>query len=110
MKFARSAMLVEICFVFTLAIVLAGCSGGGGGDVSRSVSQTGVPNISNVVANVVSPTSVTITWTTDTATTSQVDFGTTVSYGSSSPTSSSMVTSHSVTLTSLTSGVTYHFR
>jgi hypothetical protein len=47
-----------------------------------------------------SPFSVTITWTTDLASDSRVEYGPTPAYGSLSPLYSSLVTSHTVTLTS----------
>jgi len=53
---------------------------------------------------------VTITWTTDKPTTSQVDYGATTAYGSSSPLYGSLVTAHTVTINGLTPGTTFHFR
>src|SRR5262249_43380840 len=41
---------------------------------------------------------------------SQVDYGTTVSYGSSSPLNPALVTSHSVALSGLTPSTLYHYR
>ena len=55
-------------------------------------------------------TTATITWTTAVPANSQITYGTTTSYGSSSALNSSLVTTHSVTLTSLTAGTTYHYR
>ena len=52
----------------------------------------------------------TITWTTNEASTSQVDYGLTISYGSSSPLDATLVTSHSVALSGLTAGTLYHYR
>ena len=72
-------------------------------------TTSGPPAISNVQATGVTATSATITWTTDTASDSKVDYGLTTSYGSQA-TSASQVTSHSVTLTGLTAGTTYHFK
>ena len=55
-------------------------------------------------------TTATITWTTAVPANSQVAYGTTTSYGSSSALNSNLVTTHSVTLTSLAAGTTYHYR
>ncbi len=55
-------------------------------------------------------TTATITWTTAVPATSQIAYGTTSSYGSSSALNSKLVTAHSTTLTSLTAGTTYHYR
>jgi hypothetical protein len=51
----------------------------------------------------------TVSWVTNEASNSRVDYGLTGSYGSNS-TNASYVTSHSVTLTGLTATTTYHYR
>jgi hypothetical protein len=68
------------------------------------------PVISNVTATSITSTGATITWTTDVASTSQVNYGLTAGYGSSTPVNSTMVTSHSVTLGSLTPNTLYHYQ
>jgi phosphatidylserine/phosphatidylglycerophosphate/cardiolipin synthase-like enzyme len=55
-------------------------------------------------------TSATIYWTTNTASTSVVEYGTTTSYGSAVGDSSSLVTDHAITLPGLTPGTVYHYR
>ncbi len=55
-------------------------------------------------------TTATITWTTVVPANSQIAYGTTTNYGSSSALNSNLVTAHSATLTSLTAGTTYHYR
>ena len=55
-------------------------------------------------------TTATITWTTAVPANSQITYGTTTSYGSSSALNSNLVTTHSAALTSLTAGTTYHYR
>jgi hypothetical protein len=67
------------------------------------------PVISAVAATSITGTSATITWKTDQASSSLVNYGTTSAYGSSSGLNSALSTSHSVTLGGLTSGVTYDF-
>src|SRR5262249_45901270 len=52
----------------------------------------------------------TITWTTDVNSDSQVEYGTTGSYGSSSTLDSTLVTSHSVVLSGLQASTLYHYR
>ena len=66
------------------------------------------PVISNIVTTP-SSTSATITWTTNELATSRVDYGLADTYGSfvSDPT---LVTSHSIQLTGLSSSITYHFK
>ena len=68
------------------------------------------PTITGVGANNITGTSATINWTTSQPATSQVQYGPTTSYGSSTPVDSSLVTTHSQNLTGLTPGVTYHYR
>lgn len=55
-------------------------------------------------------TSAAITWTTNIAADSQVEYGPTAAYGSSSSLDSAAVTEHAVTLTGLTAGTLYHYR
>jgi len=70
------------------------------------------PVISNIAVTAISETSATITWTTDEISDSAVDFdsdaaGTPYAQTTTDP---SQVISHSVVLTGLTVGTTYHFR
>jgi hypothetical protein len=67
------------------------------------------PTISNVAATV-SASAATITWTTDTAADSQVEYGNTASYGLSSVLNPALVILHSVTLSGLSATTTYHYR
>jgi hypothetical protein len=67
------------------------------------------PVITSVTATNITGTSATITWTTSEPSTSQVNYGTTTGYGSSSILNATLVTSHSVTLSGLTPGVTYDY-
>ena len=64
--------------------------------------------ISAITANSIASSTETITWTTDEAANSQVNFGTTTGYGSASS-SAALVTSHSITLTGLAASTTYEF-
>jgi peptidoglycan hydrolase-like protein with peptidoglycan-binding domain len=68
------------------------------------------PNISSISVSAITSTSTTIAWATDESASSQVQYGTDTSYGSESSFSSSLVTSHSVILSSLSAGTTYHYR
>ncbi len=65
--------------------------------------------ISDVAAQCTSATSASITWTTNQPATSQVAYGTTTEYGSSSALDSSLLTSHTVNLSGLEPSTTYHF-
>ncbi len=68
------------------------------------------PIISSVVATSTSSTAALITWTTNEASDSQIEYGTTLGLGSLSTLDSSLVTSHSFTLSSLIASTTYYYR
>ena len=83
---------------------LAACSGsnnGGGGGTEVMISGASV--------STVTATSATVSWTTNVSASSLVAYGTTTAYGLnvSDPT---LVTSHSLTLNSLTCNTTYHYQ
>jgi hypothetical protein len=65
------------------------------------------PAISDVSVSSTTESGATITWTTDTPASSQVNYGTTTSYGSSSAYDGTPKTSHSVALTGLDEITTY---
>jgi phosphodiesterase/alkaline phosphatase D-like protein len=68
------------------------------------------PVISEVTATGITATSATIIWTTDEPATSQVDYGTRRTYGSTTPEDATLVTEHRVTLTGLVPKTTYYYR
>jgi hypothetical protein len=67
------------------------------------------PVISSISVGTLSDVGVTITWTTNDAATSTVNYGLTTGYGTAS-TSAVSTTSHSISLTGLTAGTLYHFQ
>jgi hypothetical protein len=75
---------------------------------SITVNVENPPIISSISATP-STTTVLVTWTTNTSASSSVKYGLTTSYGSSA-TSSTLVTSHSITLSGLTNGQAYHYQ
>jgi hypothetical protein len=77
--------------------------GGGGAIVAAA------PAISAVSAAGLSATGATIGWTTDQASDSQVVYGPTSAYGSSSALNATLTTSHSVALSGLAAGTAYHY-
>src|SRR3989441_2597945 len=77
--------------------------------VSVTVDNT-PPIISSVSAFNISSSQATITWATNQASDSQVEYGLTTAYGSSTPLNSSLLTAHAVTLTGLQATTTYHYR
>ena len=68
------------------------------------------PVISGVASSSVTASGATITWTTDEASDSQVEYGTSTAYGSSTALVPSLVTSHSQALSGLAAGTLYHVR
>ncbi len=70
------------------------------------------PTVSQVSVAASTPVSATIIWSSSEPTSSQVEYGTTTSYGSTSSESdtATRVISHSVAITGLTPGNTVHFR
>lgn len=68
------------------------------------------PVISDVLAGGRTSSSAVITWTTDVTSSSQVHYGTTLSYGQSTPLDQTLTTSHQVVLSGLTPDTQYHYR
>jgi Domain of unknown function (DUF4082)/Bacterial Ig domain/Purple acid Phosphatase, N-terminal domain len=79
-------------------------------DVVFMKLDTTPPPISGVSATSIGQSTATIVWTTGEAADSQVEYGTTTAYGSSTPLDTTMVTSHSVALSGLSPGTLYHYR
>jgi hypothetical protein len=67
------------------------------------------PEISAVSATAITSSGATIAWTTDEAATSQVQYGTTTAYGSSTSVNTTLVSSHSVPLSGLQPSTIYHY-
>lgn len=74
------------------------------------VADTTPPTISSVSASSITSSGAAITWTTNEASDSQVEYGLTTSYGSQTTLNTSMVTSHSQSLTGLSTNTLYHYR
>lgn len=77
-------------------------------DVFTIIKDTVAPAVSGVNAAAIT-TSADITWTTSEAADSQVIYGLTASYVTSTAIDMTLVTSHGVALAGLSSGTTYHF-
>jgi hypothetical protein len=81
----------------------------GGLIIDTLVITSGTVIISDVKVTPVTATSVSVTWTTDHAADSRVDYGEIDSYGSAE-TNGALTTSHTVILSSLSQGTTYHYK
>jgi hypothetical protein len=92
-----------------MALMLSACSSGDSGGGGGSTSDTTPPNISGVSSSSAS-TGATISWSTDEAADSQVEYGTTIAYGSSTPMTKSLLTNHGFALPGLLPSTEYHYR
>jgi hypothetical protein len=79
-------------------------------DVYNGGTSQQPPVISSVSATSVTASGATITWTTDKPADSQVDYGLTTAYGSSTTLDPALVLSHSQALSSLIPNALYHYR
>lgn len=73
-------------------------------------ADTTAPTISAIASSSVTTTGANISWTTNDTSTTRVEYGLTTSYGSFTTLNSSLVTSHTATLSGLTAGTTYNYR
>jgi hypothetical protein len=78
--------------------------------ITISAPDITAPVISSVTSSGVTNTAATVTWTTNEASSSQVEYGTSAAYGSQTTLDSNMDTSHSVNITGLNVSTTYHYR
>ena len=101
----RNSLVAMVCLL-GLA-VLAGCSGSGSVPSGGGTDPTS-PVISSVSLSGMATSTTTVNWATNVDANSRVDYGTTTAYGSN-VSDSTLVTSHSLTLNSLTCGTTYHY-
>src|SRR5215470_12998351 len=106
---ALQLQLVSFLLLGLAAMVLSGCAGFVSGANTTTPPPTTV-NITNVQALSITTSSTQIVWTTDVASNSVVNYGTTTSYGSNTPVDPTMVTSHQVTVSGLSAGTTYYFQ
>ena len=73
-------------------------------------ADTTAPAISAVASSSITTSGATVTWTTNEASNTQVEYGTTTSYGSSTTLNTTMLTAHSATLSGLSAGTLYNYR
>ena len=104
----QSAAIILSALCVGAVLFSSGCAG-----VVHGGSSNGGPGslaISNVAATNLSVTGATVSWQTNLAANSQVEYGTTSSYGATTPMDSTMVTAHQETLAGLKPGTLYHYR
>ena len=102
-----------LSLIFLSAILItSGCVGvvsGNGGPGNQPTPQ-GAVTISNIEATAPTSSGFQVGWLTNVPADSQIDYGTSAAYGSTTPLSTTAVTVHHVTLSSLTTGTLYHYR
>ena len=76
--------------------------------VTVTTPATTTPPVISDVSVSPTQTTATVSWTTDTPSSSQVAYGTTTAYGSTTPLDPTLVTAHSQTISGLTPGQMYH--
>ncbi len=81
----------------------------GGTTTTPPTSSTTAPVISDISVNGITSSTATIGWATDENSTSEVDYGTTTSYGSTTA-DTALTTNHSAALSGLSASTLYHFR
>ncbi len=74
------------------------------------IPDTTSPVISAVQSSGITLSSAVIAWTTDETSDTQIEYGTTSSYGSTTALNTSMVTSHTQSLSNLSASTLYHYR
>lgn len=101
------------CLAVLLSAATFGC-GGGSLATPANAGQPGSPSaslaVTNVSAQLVTASSATITWSTNLPATSQVEYGTSTAYGSTTALDNNAVANHSVALSSLSPATVYHYR
>jgi len=102
----------DTAYHFTATSTDAGANQGTAeGDFTTSAEATTAPPvISGINVSNITDLASTVSWTTDKPATSQVSFGITNAYGSTTTLEQNLTTSHSATLSGLTPSTTYHFK
>jgi hypothetical protein len=110
-QIALTSLKASTSYHFRVRSVDANGDTGLSGDLTfTTAATTPLPTISGVASSNITASGATITWTTNTGTSSQVKYGTTAAYGQTSALNSSLVTSHSVTLSGLSASTLYHYQ
>ncbi|MFC1745200.1 fibronectin type III domain-containing protein [Candidatus Riflebacteria bacterium] len=106
----RSYLLADSDSVQLVTVKLKDDTGQVSDDITDTITlDRSVPTISGISASDVDDTSSYISWTTNENGTSQVEYGTTLSFGNAESVAS-YVQAHQITLQNLTIGNTYYFR
>ena len=110
----RASIIEAALFLIYLSTVLliTGCAGvvsGNGGPGNQPTPQ-GAVTITSVQATAPTSSGFEVGWLTNVPANSQIDYGTSAAYGSSTPLSTTSVTVHRVSLSGLAMSTLYHYR
>src|SRR5277367_3306902 len=108
--FTHHLSSLTILLAAVLSVCLSGCAGLVSGKAATAPADPTTVTISNVEASNATTSGFQVGWTTNVSANSEVDYGTTASYGTSTPVNTAMVASHQMTLAGLVAGMQYHFR
>ena len=75
-----------------------------------AAADTTKPQIGGIAASGITTSAAAITWATDEAATSQVEYGISTIYGQATAVDTGLVTAHQMDLTGLSAGTLYHYR
>ncbi len=78
--------------------------------IANPVGDNSPPIFSNIQSSGITSSGAAITWTTNEVSSSQVEYGTTISYGSFTILDSTLTSSHKQILSGLSPSTTYHYR
>ncbi|MBZ5538796.1 MAG: fibronectin type III domain-containing protein [Acidobacteriia bacterium] len=113
-SFQNTGLAASTTFSYTVSAFDAAGNNSPVSAAASATTQAGTGptplTISSVATASVTPTSATLDWTTNAPSSSQVEFGATTAYGSSTPVDASPVTAHSETVINLTPNTLYHYR
>lgn len=111
--YRETGLLPSMSYSFTVAAydAVGNLSAQSAAVSAKTLPAGGAPALalSKIMAEPVAATSAVVTWTTNVNASGEVEYGPTVNYGKTVA-NASMVTSHSLSLGSLTPGTTYHYR
>ena len=79
-------------------------------EIASVVARIKDPKRAEIYQRLGIPTVATVTWTTNVAADTQLEYGTTTAYGATTPLDTALTVTHSATLTGLAPRTTYHYR